>query len=277
MFGVRQTARLRQMNRTFLAVLQFDGRGFQGWQRQATGRTVQGEVEQVLTRLAGHPVAACAAGRTDAGVHAEALGVSFSLPERWSAPELRRAVNALLPHDCWTVSVHPMADGFQARRSALFRRYRYVIGTDEHSASPFRRPFEWALRRPLNLDLLNACASHLAGEHDFEAFSVRGQPRLHHRCTIEMADWRPRPANRGVEFRVQANRFLHHMVRMLVGTMVEIGLERRPAADFPRLLGCSDNQETSAPAPAHGLYFAQVGYPASAYLSEEASHAAASV
>jgi tRNA pseudouridine38-40 synthase len=263
------------MNRTFLALLQFDGRGFQGWQRQATGRTVQGEVERVLLRLAGHQVAAHAAGRTDAGVHADALGVSFVLPERWTAPELRRALNALLPPDCWVMGVHAMTDSFHARKSALSRRYRYVIGTDDASASPFRHPFEWALGRPLRGDLLAACARQLPGTHDFEAFSVRGQPRAHHRCEIQLAEWRPRAADRGVEFHVHANRFLHHMVRMLVGTMVDIALERRPPGDFARLLTSRDNQETSAPAPPQGLYFARVEYPVSAFLEEQRAHAVA--
>ncbi|HET7110808.1 MAG TPA: hypothetical protein VFI41_08035, partial [Gemmatimonadales bacterium] len=110
---------------------------------------------------------------------------------------------------------------------------------------------------------------------DFEAFSVRGQPHPHHRCDIYEAEWRPRAADRGVEFQVQANRFLHHMVRMLVGTMVEIALERRPVADFARLLTSRDNQETSAPAPPQGLYFARVDYPASAFLEEHPAHAVA--
>lgn len=275
MFRVRETARFRQMNRTFLALLQFDGRGFQGWQRQAVGRTVQGEVERVLERLAGQHVPAHAAGRTDAGVHAEAMGVSFSLPDRWTSIELRRALNALLPPDCWVMAVHAMTDDFHARKSALFRRYRYVIGTDDASASPFRHPFEWALGRPLRMELLGACARQLPGTHDFEAFSVRGQPHPHHRCNIHGAEWRPRAADRGVEFEVQANRFLHHMVRMLVGTMVEIALERRPVADFARLLTSRDNQETSAPAPPQGLYFARVDYPASAFLEEHPAHAVA--
>lgn len=261
------------MNRTFLALLQFDGRGFQGWQRQAAGRTVQGEVERVLERLAGQHVPAHAAGRTDAGVHADAMGVSFILPDRWTSTKLRRALNALLPPDCWVMTVNAMTDGFHARKSALSRRYRYLIGTDDASASPFRHPFEWALGRPVRMELLAACARQLPGSHEFEAFSVRGQPRAHHRCDIQLAEWRPRAADRGVEFHVQANRFLHHMVRMLVGTMVDIALERRPATDFALLLTSSDNQETSAPAPPQGLYFARVEYPASAFLANHQGHA----
>src|SRR5215210_8000337 len=133
------------MSRTFLATLHYDGSGFLGWQRQPSGRSVQAEVERVLARLFGQRVAAHAAGRTDAGVHAVGLGVSFGAPTRWHPAALRRALNALLPADCWVESVHPMQPGFHARKSALSRCYRYDVGTDDAAASPFRRRFEWAL------------------------------------------------------------------------------------------------------------------------------------
>ncbi len=255
------------MTRTFLALLEFDGRGFVGWQRQRSGRSVQGEVEAVLARLAGAPVAAVAAGRTDAGVHAEALGVSFALGERWTATALRRAMNALLPEDCRVGAVHEMAKTFHARRSALSRRYRYLIGTDDAAASPFRRHTEWALQRPLDLGALHDAAAAIVGEHSFVAFSVRGQEKPHYRCRIRTAEWRERPAGRGVEFRIDADRFLHHMVRMLVGTMVDAGLGRRPVADMPRLLASGDNAETSPPAPPQGLYFVTALYPRPLYAA----------
>ena len=127
------------MSRTFLATLHFDGTAFVGWQRQPAGRSVQLEFERVLERLLGHPVVAHAAGRTDAGVHATGLGVSFAAPERWTADALVRALNALLPRDCWVERVEAMQPGFHARKSALARRYRYDLGTDASSASPFRR------------------------------------------------------------------------------------------------------------------------------------------
>ncbi|MGE5090617.1 MAG: tRNA pseudouridine(38-40) synthase TruA [Bacillota bacterium] len=263
------------MTRTFLALLQFDGRQYVGWQRQRTGRSVQGEVEGVLERLTGTPVRAHAAGRTDAGVHAEALGVSFELPERWNGAAARRAMNALLPDDCWVAAVHPMRDGFHARRSALARRYRYVIGTDDAAASPFRRHFEWALRRPLDLDALTDAAHAITGLHAFEAFAARGQEKPHYRCLVRTAEWLPRAAARGVEFRIEADRFLHHMVRMLVGTMVDIGLGRRPIGDMTRLVESTDNADTSPPAPPEGLYFVSALYPPSAFAAPiEERHAA---
>jgi tRNA pseudouridine38-40 synthase len=264
------------MSRTFLATLQFDGTGFVGWQRQAAGRSVQVEVERVLERLFGHRTVAHAAGRTDAGVHAEGLGISFPAPLSWNAESLRRALNGLIPRDCWVAAVHPMAAGFHARKSALARRYRYDIGSDEASFSPFRRPFEWALARPLEIAALRNAAKLLLGEHDFSAFAVKGEPKPHFRCRLTRSEWDIRPGGRGYSYHVQADRFLHHMVRMLVGTMVDVGLSRRPLADIETLLERGDNQDTSPPAPPQGLYFVEATYPAELYTDESReSHAAA--
>jgi len=256
------------MSRTFLATLHFDGTGFVGWQRQPAGRSVQAELERVLERLFGGPTPANAAGRTDAGVHAEGLAVSFPAPDHWTPADLRRALNALLPRECWVAGVHLMQPGFHARKSALTRRYRYDVGTDEASASPFRRPFEWALARPLNLSALRAAATLVHGTHDFRAFAASGQAKRHYRCQIAAAEWSERSGGRGVSFHVEADRFLHHMVRMLVGTMVDVGLARRPLADIEMLLESSDNQRTSPPAPPQGLYFVRASYPAELYLDQ---------
>lgn len=256
------------MTRTFLARLQYAGSGFLGWQRQAEGRTVQGEFERVLERLAGHRVVAHAAGRTDAGVHALGLGVSFALPARWDGGSAVRALNALLPSDCWVESVALMRPDFHARRNATARRYRYDIGTDPEAGSPFRRPYEWALCRPLDLAALDAGAALIRGPHDFRAFAVKGEPKPHYRCALSLAGWEPRPDGAGVRFHVAADRFLHHMVRMLVGTMVDIALERRPVADVAALLVAGDNRETSPPAPPQGLYFVAADYPAECFADQ---------
>jgi tRNA pseudouridine38-40 synthase len=263
------------MSRTFLATLHFDGTGFVGWQRQPAGRSVQVELEQVLERLFSRRVVAHAAGRTDAGVHAVGLAVSFPAPPTWDALTLRRALNALLPRDCWVESVHPMQDGFHARKSAVSRRYRYDVGADDASASPFRHRCEWALGRPLDPAALRAAATLFLGEHDFRAFAAKGAPKPHYRCRLLRSEWVARPGERGFSYHVEADRFLHHMVRFLVGTMVDVGLERRPLADIEALLERSDNFETSPPAPPQGLYFVEARYPVAMYAdATEEAHAA---
>ena len=257
------------MARTFLATLHFDGAGFAGWQRQAEGRTVQVELERVLEQLTGAVSRVHAAGRTDAGVHAIGMAVSCVLPDRWTAPALHRAMNALLPDDCWVASVREARTGFHARTKASGRRYRYLIGTDAVAASPFRRRYEWALGRPLNLAALRTAAAALPGEHDFSAFSVRSSPRAHKRCRVAMAEWRERPDGTGVLFEIAADRFLHHMVRMLVGTMTDMGLERRAVSDMQRLLAQEPGVRTSPPAPSQGLYFVAAEYPPEWFRDED--------
>ena len=256
------------MTRTFLARLHYAGGGFLGWQRQAQGRTVQAEVERVLERLTGHRVVAHGAGRTDAGVHAIGMGVSFALPDRWTSAEAQKALNGLLPADCWVESVQRMTSGFHARKSATGRRYRYEVGTDAAAHSPFRRPYEWALGRDLDLAALDAGAVTIRGRHDFSAFAVKGEPKPHYDCSLSVAEWERRPDGSGVRFHVAADRFLHHMVRMLVGTMVDAALGRRPTTDLAALLAARNNQETSPPAPPQGLYFVAADYPAECFADE---------
>jgi len=254
-------------SRPILAVVHYDGGQFAGWQRQPGFRTVQAEFEAVLERLLGRRTAATGAGRTDTGVHAVGQGVGFLAPVRWARDPaaLRRALNALLPADIWVERVHPMQPGFDARRSALARRYRYVIGTDERSRSPFRRRYEWPLGRALDRVLLDEAAALLVGEHVFHGLAAAGAASAHYRCRVALSSWAPRTDGVGVTYTIEADRFLHRMVRFLVGAMVDIALRRRPLADLPRLLAAPDNQDASPPAPPQGLYLTAVQYPPNLY------------
>jgi len=260
-------------SRPFLAVIQYDGGGFAGWQRQPADRTVQAEFEAVLERLMGRKTAATGAGRTDTGVHALGQGVSFQGSDRWQPAELRRAMNALLPREIWVQQVHLMKPGFDARRKATGRRYRYLIGTDEAAASPFRRPYEWALGggQALDVGALQSVAAALVGEHSFRGLAAAGANITNYRCRVALAQWAPRADGVGMAFTVEADRFLHHMVRFIVGTMVDIALGRRPPADFPRLLAANDNLAASPPAPPQGLYLEAVHYPPDLYAEESTS------
>ncbi|HVH09353.1 MAG TPA: tRNA pseudouridine(38-40) synthase TruA [Gemmatimonadales bacterium] len=257
-------------SRPYLAVTHYDGAQFAGWQRQPNGRTVQAEFEAVLERVMGRRTAATGAGRTDTGVHALGQGVGFAAAERWDADpgSLKRALNALLPRDIWVERLHPMRPGFHARKSAVARRYRYVIGTDDAAHSPFRRRYEWALGRPLDDARLQQAATLLAGEHDFRGLAATGagSRRPHYRSRVALAEWAPRTDGAGVTFTIEADRFVHRMVRFLVGAMVDIALCRRPLEDLPRLLTATDNQAASPPAPPQGLYLTAVRYPSDLYL-----------
>lgn len=254
--------------RSVQLVLHYDGTDFAGWQIQPDRRTVQGEVERVLATLCGERIVAQGAGRTDAGVHARGQAVGVRVPERWRASALRRAVNALLPDDVWVAAAHEMRPEFHARFSALSRRYAYQVGTDEEAKSPFRRRTEWAYRRPVDRGALDRAAASLLGDHRFIAFAVRGTAPVSdsHRCIVTDARWCDRPG--GITFHIEANRFLHHMVRFLVGTMLEIASGKRPADTLRQLLGAEANDQVSPPAPAHALTLERVTYPADLYLAD---------
>ncbi len=252
--------------RTVQLVLQYDGAGFAGWQRQPGQRTVQSALEDALARLCDAPVAALGAGRTDAGVHARGQAAGVRVPAKWTPAELRRALNAVLPEDLWVAAAHEMRPEFHARYSATARRYGYLIGLDEDAQSPFRRRWEWAPARALDRAVLEAEARALCGEHVFLAFAVAGTapPTDSHKCTVTHAAWTDRPG--GLQFTVEANRFLHHMVRFVVGTMVDAASGRRAPGSIAALLAAIHNQETSPPAPAHGLFLDSVRYPSDLYV-----------
>ena len=253
--------------RTVQLVLHYDGSGFSGWQRQPEQRTVQGVVEQALERLCGHETAALGSGRTDAGVHARGQAVGVRVVEKWTPDVLRRALNAVLPEDIWVAAAYDMRPDFHARYSATARRYSYFVGTDAAARSPFRRRTELPFAHPLDRAALDASAHALLGAHSFRAFAVKGTApdTDDHRCAVTTAQWTDRVG--GLVFEIEANRFLHHMVRFLVGTMLEAASGRRPATDIANLLDAHDNTEVSPPAPAHALFLERVHYPAELYLT----------
>lgn len=252
--------------RSVQLVLHYDGSGFSGWQRQPGQRTVQGVIEQALQRICGRSTTALGSGRTDAGVHARGQAVGLRVAEKWAPETLRRALNAILPADVWVASAHEMLPEFHARFSATSRRYSYHVGTDDAAHSPFRRRTEYPFTFSLDPGALHAAATMLVGDHSFRAFSVKGTAPQEdtHRCDVRAARWEARPGS--LVFVIEANRFLHHMVRFLVGTMLDVASGRRPLGDVGALLDACDNQDVSAPAPANGLFLEAVQYPADLYL-----------
>jgi len=254
--------------RTLQIVLQYEGSRFAGWQRQLSERTVQGVVEEAVERLCGTHVTVNGAGRTDAGVHALGQSASIRVPERWTAPAMKRALNAILPDDVRVSRAFQMSPGFHARFSALSRSYRYLVGTDEEAESPFRRGRELAWTRPLDRGLLDSIAAQIQGDRCFRGFAVKGTAPAddNHHCIVREAQWVDRMG--GLAFVITANRFLHHMVRFLVGTMLDVASGKRDVDVIHRLLTADDNGEVSAPAKAYGLYLESVEYPHELYLAD---------
>jgi tRNA pseudouridine38-40 synthase len=248
-------------------VLQYDGARFAGWQRQPDERTVQGVLEKALCGLCQSHIPVLGAGRTDAGVHALGQAAGVRVPEKWSAATLRRAMNAVLPDDVWVKMAFEMRDDFHARYSAVSRSYRYLVGLDDEASSPFRKNRELAWKKTLNLEALAIATRTIVGDHSFRAFAVKGTAPDNddHRCTVHHAEWTQRPV--GVAFEIRANRFLHHMVRFLVGTLLDVASGRRDVGDIATLLNSGDNHDASPPAPPHALYLENVEYPRELYLS----------
>ncbi|PYO79560.1 MAG: tRNA pseudouridine(38-40) synthase TruA [Gemmatimonadetes bacterium] len=256
-------------SRSVQLVLHYDGAGFSGWQRQPGERTVQGILETAVSRLCGEALTVVGAGRTDAGVHARGQAAGVRVPEKWSASALRRSMNAILPDDVWIAAAFEMRDEFHPRYSAVSRSYSYFVGTDDLASSPFRRTHELVWRKPLAFDRLAAAAGAVRGRRCFRAFAVKGTApeKDDHRCTVSNSAWREREG--GLVFEITADRFLHHMVRFLVGTMLEIGEGRREVSVMKELLEQEDNSQVSQPAPPHALFLERVEYPKDLYLRSE--------
>lgn len=248
----------------FRLTLHYDGAAFHGWQVQPDVRTVQGDIEAVLERISGGHRTLVGSGRTDTGVHATGQVAAVDLPAHWTARKLRGALNALLAGDVWVESVTEADPDFHPRFDAVARTYRYRVGTEPGTASPFHRRWCWPLGEAPDTGVLRSTSALLVGDHSFRAFAKTGQPERGDRCTVEAASWDPWE-DLGVSFTVTANRYLHHMVRYLVGTLVEMGLGRRDPGEMHALLHDPDTDlTTSPPAPPEGLFLTRVDYPAPA-------------
>ncbi len=230
----------------------YDGTRFRGWARQPGERTVEGVVRDAIERLYGSSDGLVVAGRTDTGVHALANVVSVDLD---GGPPLERAteaLNAVLPDDVAVLDVEEAPDEFHARFAARSRSYRYRIWRRRE-----RSPFEvdrslWHPRR-LEVPKLNASAAMVIGEHDFRAFTPTETQHDSFVRVVDDARWYER--GDAVEFEITADSFLRHMVRTLVGTMLE-----RDPDDFVDLLAAAPRDQAGSTAPAHGLYLVRVGY-----------------
>lgn len=248
-------------------VVQYDGTDFSGWQVQPGARTIQGVIEEAMTRLTGETVRVTGAGRTDAGVHARGQAAGMAVASHWTPDRLRRALNSQLPNDVWIADAHEMQPTFHARYSATARCYHYALGLGAMRHSPFARRYRWPWDGPPpDTHVLARCAAMLLGEHAFFGFAVRGTAPAgdDHRCSIVRCEWTR--VGDAMTFIIEANRFLHHMVRFLVGTMLDVASGRRPCDDFAALLAAPDNTRVSPPAPACGLALESVTYPAHLYL-----------
>jgi tRNA pseudouridine38-40 synthase len=240
-------------------VLEYDGTRYVGWQVQPNGPSIQAEVERALATLHHAPRRVTASGRTDAGVHAAGQVASF--PEESPLPLIAyvRGMNAVLPRDIAVREASLEADGFDARRSARGKRYRYRI-ENAPSRAPLTRLYAWQLFPPLDVEAMRAAAVHLVGRHDFAAFQA-SDCEAHH-AVREVTRLEVTGATGGrIDVVIEATAFLKHMVRNVVGTLVEVGRGRRQAADVAAVLASGDRARAGPTAPPQGLCLERVFYP----------------
>jgi len=238
--------------------LAYEGGAFTGWQTQPSGAAVQDVIEAALAGIAGHPVATVCAGRTDAGVHALAQVLHFDTEVRRPDSAWVRGVNALLPEGAAIRACCAVDDGFSARYSALRRAYAYLVYRSAHRHPLYASRAAWCFR-PLDVARMVQASACLVGEHDFSAFrSSQCQAATPVRTLERLAIRENGPL---LVIEVQANAFLHHMVRNIVGALVWVGLGRRPPQWIAELLAGRDRSAGASTYAAQGLYLAGVQYP----------------
>ena len=239
--------------RNYRLLVSYEGSAYHGWQFQPGLSTVQGEIERALFAITGQAVRVAGAGRTDAGVHAIGQVATFRLATRVPEERLRPALNKHLPR-----SIHIRAAGeaparFAARFSATWRRYRYLLAREQ---GPFLRGRAWVPRSWPDAELMRAAVAVLPGEHECGAFTTQREGP--YGCLVHEASWEEWDG--GVAFVIRSNRFLYQMVRVILGTCVEIGRGRMAPDAMETILASGDRRQAGPLAPAAGLYFLDVGY-----------------
>jgi len=237
-------------------IFEYDGGSFKGWQKQPDQRTVEGEVETALSTLYQTEIDIIGQGRTDAGVHAKAQAAHADLPESFQKQELLHAMKGLLPHDVALIDAERVKPDFHARFDAVSRSYKYfLIGRK----APLFRKHAWCCSYPLDDEILSGLAGEIAGEHDFLNFCIPPvEPELTTICTIYRSKWEKKGEK--YLYHIEGNRFLRHMVRRLVGSMVQAASKKINTKDFKSLLNGEEVKYKGHSAPAHGLYLDKVTY-----------------
>ena len=249
--------------RNLKLTLAYDGTDFVGWQRQASGRSIQGALEESLAEMEGAPVTVVGAGRTDAGVHALAQVASARIERDLDPAVVARALNAKLPADIRVLGAEAVGPAFHARYSARSKIYRYCVSNGA-VANPFAVRYAWHFAPPLDLAAMRAAGRQLYGRHDFAAFQSVGSSVLTSVRTISaltvrgQSDCRFGEGTAVVTVEIEADGFLRHMVRAIVGTLVEIGRGRRSAGEIAPILASKRRDRAGPTAPARGLFLVRV-------------------
>jgi tRNA pseudouridine38-40 synthase len=247
-----------QEKRNFKLVLEYDGSSYHGWQRQQGVLSIQEVLESRLAIMLRGATGVRASGRTDAGVHAKGQVANFRARTMLHPEEIMRGLNSLLPPDIVVLEAEEMPDSFHARFSASSKIYEYYI-LNRKVPSALERRFSWHIRQPLAPAPMADCLKRIIGLHDFSAFMASGSSVVSTERHLYEASL-DTPDNERLVFRFRANGFLRHMVRNLVGTVVDIGRGKLTSEDFWNILQSRDRRRAGMTAPAHGLCLISVLY-----------------
>ena len=245
------------MPKRFRVIVEYDGTDFSGWQRQVEERTVQGTLEDALKAMTGESVFVRGAGRTDAGVHADGQVATFDLQVNIPPHGLLRGLNSALPPDVALVDVAEAPSDFDARFSARGKVYRYSVWS-HFVRSPLRARRAWHVREPLDVEAIRTAAAALVGDHDFRAFRASDCDRRTTRRIIRRLEIERQGAL--LTFDIEATAFLKNMVRILVGTLIDVGRGRLPPDAVERMLATGDRTIGGMTAPPQGLTLLRVIY-----------------
>lgn len=244
------------MSNRFKLTFEYDGTDFNGWQKQPEGRTVQRVIEKALSTFYQKEISIVGQGRTDSGVHARAQVVHADLPLSYSISRLYRALSGLLPKDVALIDAKKVDDDFHARFHAKYRRYQYLV---LEKPSPLLRNYSWQTFKPLIFDRLTECADAIKGEHNFINFCIPpDEPEMTTICTINKSRWYKK--EKKLIYEIEGNRFLRHLVRRLVGTMIQVADGTIPIEQFQDLLNGKETDRKGHAAPAKGLTLLNVTY-----------------
>ncbi len=239
-------------------LIEYDGTDFSGWQRQSGAPTIQEALEDALGVALRCPTAVVGSGRTDAGVHARGQVGHIETAQPIDPFRLRASLNGLLPDAIAVRDVAPASETFHARYDAVERIYHYRVSTTPIALD---RRFRALVVPAPDFERMNAACGVLPGTHDFNSFCLTASETQNRVCTVRDACWQPEERAGDWRFRIAANRFLHGMVRAIVGTLIEIGQGKRPPDDMGRVLRARDRREAGPAAPARGLTLEAVSYP----------------
>ena len=249
----------------YLAEVSYDGTSYHGWQLQNNAITVQKILEDALSTLLRTPTQIVGSGRTDTGVHARQQFFHFDTPQPIDCAQLTYKLNAFLPASIAIHQIRGIQPEAHARFDATLRSYEYHIN---NTKNPFLSQYSWYFSRPLNVEAMNQAAQVMLTQTDFQAFSKVKTQVNHYLCNISTAQWNHH--NDKLIFYVSANRFLRGMVRAIVGTLIEVGLQNLTTNDFKAIIESKDRKKAGRSVPAHGLYLTAVQYPNQIFKHTEA-------